>query len=137
MTTADDASAVYAKIDSLDMSPSLKESMRTVHDHFKGNRFGLPEYDLKGTKLWKVISVWAAIFTVFYYLFKGMWRKALSMLGLSLGIGCVCIGVELGLGVAVPDIAYYIANALPTCICLLSAYRDIYRSRVLGQTFWW
>ncbi len=137
MATADDAAAVYAKIDSLDMSPSLKESMRMVHDHFKGNRFGLPEYDLKGTKMWKVISLWAAFFTVFYYLFKGMWRKALSLLGLSVGMACVLVGAEAVLGRPIHQIFYHIPSAMVAAICLMSAYRDIYRRRVLGQTFWW
>lgn len=137
MTASDDSNAIYAKIDGLDMSPSMKEAMRTVHDHYKGTRCGLPEYDLKGIKIWKVISMWAAIFTIFYYLFKGMWRKALSLLGLLLCIGFVFVGVEVGLDLHIPNLAYSIANTLPVVICLMSAYRDIYRSRVLGQTFWW
>ncbi|CAJ1497551.1 DUF2628 domain-containing protein [[Mycobacterium] burgundiense] len=44
-----------------------------------------------GTKLCLGFNIWAFLFVPFYFLAKGMWRKALTLLGVSVALGVMSV----------------------------------------------
>ena len=126
--TGTGASAGYATIDALDMSEALKNKMCFVHDNIKGTKFGMPDYGLVGKAVWSSFSLWAFFFSCFYYFAKGLWGKGLVLLGVNIGLSIICD--LLGL----PGAIVVIVTAV---VAMQSAYYDIYRRKVLKQSFWW
>lgn len=128
---------IHAKIDNLDLSNKMKAKMHLVHDNFKRIRMGIPEFDTKGKSRIAFLSIWAFLFNIIYYIVKGMWRKAITLTAIYIGLGCVFILVETFLGIDIPEFLYKMISFIPASIAMPSAYYDIYRSKVLGQKFWW
>ncbi|MGF6611857.1 hypothetical protein OKW45_006779 [Paraburkholderia sp. WSM4175] len=78
-------------------------------------------------------NLWAFVFGPFYYLYLGMWRKAIT-----LSLAALVIGVILGMGgdaLNVPiDNFLWIVSAVMFKQC---ANVDYYRKTVLGRKEWW
>ena len=132
-----DSNSIYEKINALDISDKMKTKMRLVHDNLKKTKLGMPEYDMKGKSPIAFFSIWAFLFNILYYLAKGMWRKAISLLVLSCGLIFIFGCAEELLGIVMPEYVYHIITLIPAVISMQSAYYDIYRSKVLEQKFWW
>lgn len=125
-----------AKIDNLDMTEGMKAKMRLVHEHFVS--MGLwPKYDVKGTKVWPLVSLWAFFFSAFYYLVKGIWRKALSLFLVGLIINILIVVIAEMFRINLPPAFSSLGSVFIAGISMQSAYYDIYRSKVLKQKFWW
>jgi hypothetical protein len=132
--TMEAQSSVYmntetAAIDDLVISDKLKEKFHLIREHCTRIRFGVPEYDVQ-TYQFRItmMSFWALIFVVFYYLAKGMYKKAGSLFALSLVCsipGCFIDPMFSGLGL------------IPAILAAYSAYSDLYRTYVLKEDFWW
>lgn len=140
-TATSDSDEILARIDSLDMTPALKDKMRLVHDHVKGTTLGMPKYDLKGTKVWPTLNIFAFLFSAAYYIVKGMWKKAILLVIIIFSLDFIG-GFILGFtyttsGVILPGILEKTGTVIGPAIAMQSAYYDIYRSRVLKQDFWW
>lgn len=125
---------ILATIDTLDMSDSMKTKMRLVHDSFIKVKFGVPCYKLKGFSSITLMSFLAFFFTFIYYLIKGMWKKAITLLMFNIILGIAFIFLSELLNT--PQISGF-GNIIISCIALQSAYYDIYRKKVLKENFWW
>ncbi|HEY8026902.1 MAG TPA: DUF2628 domain-containing protein [Burkholderiaceae bacterium] len=77
----------------------------------------------------------AFIFGSIYYLTKGMWRKAFSLLGLTIAINIAC-GIALLL-MNLPDKLGYLASIAIAGMYGLRANADYYKKMVLGDNGWW
>ncbi|MBE1237019.1 DUF2628 domain-containing protein [Phaeovibrio sulfidiphilus] len=73
------------------------------------------------------VNIWALLFGCLYYLFKGMWKKGLVFLPISLIIG----NVSYFLGLPMFSAAF--VAAVP---CAVFANGDYYRFRRFGETMW-
>jgi len=80
-------------------------------------------------------NVLAFLFGSIYYLLKGMWRKAISLLGLTLAIGIACNIVLLLTNL--PDKLSYVTGLATATIYGLRANADYYKKMVLGENGWW
>lgn len=120
-----------AIIEGLDVSPNLKQKLLLVHEHFKEVKFGGPVFNLKGTAVWATYSVWAFFFNFIYYFVKGMWQKGLVLLAISLLIQIIVAALHLPSGYAL------VTSNFVGLLAMQSAYYDLYRSKVLKETFWW
>lgn len=124
-------------INSLNMSEGMKAKMRLVQEHFVSMGILFPKYDLTGSKHWSVISVWAFLFSCFYYFVKGMWRKGLLLFFIAIIINILMVILDEMFHLRLPSILMYFDSFLIQCIAMESAYYDIYRAKVLNQKFWW
>lgn len=128
-TNAAVENAIYCNL-----SNKMKKRFNLIKSKLKGTKFGLPYYDkLLGSENFLIINFWAFFFNIFYYLFKGMWRKALTLLILHI---IIVIPVIL-FNFPFQDIAIRIVNLIVPSICLISANYDLYRKIILKETFWW
>ena len=125
---------ILATIDTLDMSDSMKTKIRLVHDNFIKVKFGVPCYKLKEFSSITLMSFLAFFFTFIYYLIKGMWKKAITLLMFNIILGIAFIFLSELLNT--PQISGF-GNIIISCIALQSAYYDIYRKKVLKENFWW
>jgi hypothetical protein len=73
-------------------------------------------------------NFWAFFFSSIYYLIKGMWRKALVLIGINL---LLVIGLSL-FDPALANLAAIVVGALAATM----ANFDYYRKKVLHETFW-
>lgn len=80
-------------------------------------------------------NVLAFLFGSIYYLLKGMWRKAISLLGLTVAINVAC-NIVLVL-MHLPSQLGYVASLVLAAIYGLRANADYYRKMVLGDNGWW
>lgn len=127
-----------AKIDTLKMSDSMKKNMRFIHTHYTGMKYGFPTYDVKGFKInWNTWSFFAFLFGPLYYLVKGMWRKAILILLLSILTFISLPIVEHYANIKLPEIIWSLIGILWYVYSSYNAYRDIYRKEILGEKFWW
>lgn len=89
-----------------------------------------------GDRLKVVFNVWGFLFGPFYYLAKGMWKKAIVLLVLCV-VGIVILELILE-SMGVSDAA---ANAFTTFIApVIFAKRaniDYYKKLILGDNGWW
>ena len=134
-TVIPDSTNGHAVIDALPISEGLKKKLHFVHDNLKGIKFGCPYYGkISFSENLSQFNIFAFLFTVFYYLVKGMWRKAL-----------VLLLIHIVLQVLVTLILPWQYQGLGSLLCVMaiasiaasSAYCDLYRKYVLKQEFWW
>jgi hypothetical protein len=74
---------------------------------------------------------WAAVFNVLYYLFKGMWKKAL-LIWLAY-FAAVIVADMIGTG---GDLLWKVATLAVIVYCAMNANIDYYRKK-RGESFWW
>jgi hypothetical protein len=85
-----------------------------------------------GERMKVVFNVWGFLFGPFYYLVKGMWKKAVSLLGISiliiviLEVICQVLGISDG-----------ITNFVASAIFATRANIDFYKKVKLGDNGWW
>ena len=131
-TSSDDIAAV---IDSLDVSPRKKELFHMIHTYdllegggfisvSKAKKAGISFTD----RFAMATSILAFIFTFIYYFVTGMWRKGITILGVY--------AVVIVVMVVFNKEESYFLNALPSLLCMMMAFGDQYRTKVLKQTFW-
>lgn len=117
-------------ISQLDVSDGVRKRFVFFNENPPIRRLGLAQ--VKGfDQLLKVFNVWAFLFGVFYYLIKGMWKKALSLFGASL----VLITILALLGAN--DQLLLLFQFFIAGIVGGFAYYDLYRKLVLKEDFWW
>ncbi|MDR2123389.1 MAG: DUF2628 domain-containing protein [Desulfovibrio sp.] len=127
------ASDAHARIDALSVSEGLKQKLHLVHDHLQGTKFGFPDYGRDRKIYSKMHCWWAFLFGPLYYLAKGMWRKALVLMGLAFIFDfIICL-----LLIPNPILAASLPGLVAASIAMPSAYYDIYRKEILKETFWW
>ena len=77
-------------------------------------------------------SIWAFLFGPFFYLVKGMWKKAISLSGVSVLVIIILEMVCMVLGI--PDT---ITNVVFPAIFASRANVDYYKKVKLGDNGWW
>jgi len=124
-------------IAALPVSEGLKQKLFLVHKRRMWKEFGSsPDLKLNRSENSKLHSLWAFLFNIIYYFVKGMWRKGLVLLVISM-ISQILIYM-LPLPIQTLDIFSFLASlGIVPVIASLSAYDDLYRKQVLKQTFWW
>lgn len=128
---------IAARIEASPLSDGMKANMRVVHAHLVGVQFGLPQYDLKGTQIWSTMSNFAFVFSIFYYLAKGLWKKAIVLFGISVTISVIIAIISVFLNMEMPFPINSLGALLVSGLSMCSAYSDIYRCKILKQDFWW
>ena len=126
---------VMTTIDNLKIAPSWKEKFKAISEAGPvGGGFG-HEFEnkakYKALPFWTKFSGWGLLFGIFFYLFKGMWKKAISIMALMIVIEIL---IEL---FPKNDILVFASYILPTIIVFAQANIDYYRKMVLGENFWW
>lgn len=92
--------------------------------------------DLSFAERNSIIFNWlGALFNGFYYLAKGMWKKAITLTALSVVITLVSDIVFSAAGF--PKVATAFSIALPVAIFGARANIDFYKKVVLGDNGWW
>lgn len=138
-------------IKSLNVSNKKKAELQWIHDnaeyvaslHVDKNMWANRKVSMKYSsserfKLnMKALSFWPFLFSTLIYLFKGMWKKFLSLTLLS--ILCFVIAVVLaGAGfVTAGQYFNFVSQVLIVIICVNSYKWDSYRKLVLKEDFWW
>lgn len=83
----------------------------------------------------KLMNWWALFFGAFYYIAKGMWRKAIS---LSVALSIAFLLLELFMAaLAMPDAGNGIATGAAAALFGIRANIDYYKKIVLRQNGWW
>lgn len=126
---------VVEKIEALDVSQAWKEKFKAIAE--TGPKFGgaAPTFEdqvkYKALPFWTKFSIWGMIFGIFFYLFKGMWKKGLSVFGIVMALSV--------LADAFPDnkILAMGSYIIPMVIFFVQGNTDYYRKAVLGEDFWW
>lgn len=87
---------------------------------------------LFGERMKVVFNIWGFLFGPFYYFAKGMWKKAISLFGLSVLIIVILevICKEFG-------ISNVITNFVAGAIFATRANIDYYKKVKLGDNNWW
>ncbi|KGX07415.1 zinc-ribbon domain protein [Burkholderia pseudomallei] len=78
-------------------------------------------------------NVWAFVFGPFYYLYLGMWRKAITLSLLALVVVVILGMAGDALNVPVDSFLWIV----PAVMFKQCANVDYYRRRVLGRKEWW
>ena len=141
---------IPGQIEALNISPGLKLKLHLVHKNFLRISILSPKYkrEEKGwrgkTFNYKMFNWLAFFFPPIYYLIKGMWKKAIVLLGMFIVILII-------LGIIIPSeyeyvpleyipIGYQLLNLsiiIPAQLAGMWAYYDVYRKEILKQDFWW
>lgn len=77
-------------------------------------------------------NIWGFLFAPFYYLAKGMWKKAMVLTALSIVIVVVLDAIFGGIGIV--DL---MTNLVAPVIFATRANIDFYKKSVLGDNNWW
>lgn len=128
---------IAEQIEASNLSAAMKKNMRLVHTHLQSIQFGMPQYDLKGTQIWPTMSNFAFIFSIFYYLAKGLWRKAIVLLVIGVAVNIIVVLISALLNIELQFPLNCLGALLTSFIAMQSAYSDIYRHQFLKQVFWW
>lgn len=121
----------HAKIEALNVSASLKRKLHIVQDKIKEPIAGIPDYDLPFTGKLKVYNWWAFFFGIFYYLLKGMWKKAIIIFAAAF----ILMGLTTAFNFS--DALFFGLQVGFCTLLAISANYDIYRKEVLKEDFWW
>jgi len=119
------------KINGLDVSDSWKAKFLTIN---RANpiSFGfIPKFENpKELKFSAKFNFLAFFFSVIYYAIKGMWKKALSILGLSIILTVIVNMIK-------PSFAQFVSYGIAGLAAGM-ANNDFYRFKVLDEgNFWW
>lgn len=114
-----------------DISEVWKERFALIE---KAGGAKLPKLgELESAEKRKVLfNIWGLLFAPFYYLAKGMWKKAIVLAALSIVIALV-IDALLGESRVVDLMTNLIAPAL----FAVRANVDFYKKTILGDNNWW
>lgn len=135
-STGTSAPGLEAIIDSLNISDQKKQVFHMINTHhLLEKKGGLTMIDIKKAKdagisfkdRLAMLSVWGFLLSFIYYFVVGMWKKGLSILGLTL----VIVVIEVVL-----DRNLIILNAIPSALSMMMAIGDQYRTKVLKEDFW-
>ena len=85
-----------------------------------------------GERLSVSFNILAFIFGPFYYAAKGMWRKALTLLGISI---IIIVAVEVACRFMEIDSSF--SNVIGPAIFSSRATIDFYKKTVLNDNGWW
>ena len=85
-----------------------------------------------GVRTKVLFNVWGFLFGPFYYLAKGMWKKALSLFGMSVLIIVVLVLICKAMG-----ISDSITNLVAGAIFATRGNVDFYKKVKLGDNGWW
>ena len=85
-----------------------------------------------GERVKVVFNFWAFLFGPFYYLAKGMWKKAISLFGVSVLIIVILAAICEAMGIS-DAITSFVASA----IFATRANIDFYKKVKLGDNGWW
>jgi len=80
-----------------------------------------------------VFNVWGFLFGPFYYLAKGMWKKAIVLLALCIAAIVILEMILEAMGVSNSKITNYIAPA----VFATRANIDFYKKIILNDNGWW
>ena len=129
-----DADHGEADIDSLAVSKSWKEKFKAIKRAGGPNLPDLKKLTHEERKAIPMFSVLGFFFGPFYYLAKGMWKKALTLFVLTvIGIVVLDMVMELvGLAAFTSGTGFGAA-----AVYAVLANKDYYRKMVLGQNGWW
>ena len=117
-------------ISQVDVSEGVRKRFNFFYENPPVRRFGIAQ--VKGfDQLLKVFNVWAFLFTVFYYLIKGMWKKAISLFGVSIAMGAILGWLN------VSEQVFWFFQFFYMGIVGSFAYYDLYRKLVLKEDYWW
>lgn len=121
------------KIYSLPVTESWKFKFREIAES-KPISFGLNlKFENKEryqrSEIWTKVNGWAILFGVFFYFFKGMWKKGLSLLGIAM----ICVWLSIDF----PESSFFaVMTFLPSVLAAAYANSDYYRKMVLEEDFW-
>ncbi|MDP2852063.1 MAG: DUF2628 domain-containing protein, partial [Gallionella sp.] len=79
-----------------------------------------------------VFNIWGFLFGPFYYLAKGMWKKAIVLFAL-----CVTAIVVLAIILKAMGISDAITNFISPAVFAARANIDYYKKIILGENGWW
>ena len=122
---------VEDKINNLDVSDSWKAKFLTI-TKAKPISFGLiPKFENpKELNFSAKFNFLAFFFGVIYYAVKGMWKKALAILGLGIILTIVVSVIN-------PNFAQFVGYGIAGLAAGMANY-DFYRFKVLDEgNFWW
>lgn len=96
----------------------------------------LPQYkQLSLRERLQLVSYLGLLLGPFYYLAKGMWRKALTLTAIGLVVGLVLEPVITSVGLSEGS-AYRMSSMVVPAICATRANIDYYKKICLGQDGW-
>jgi len=119
------------KINSLDVSDSWKAKFLTIA-RAKPINFGfIPKFENpKELKFSAKFNFLSFFFNVIYYAIKGMWKKALAILGLNIVLIVIVSMIN-------PNFAQFVSYGVAGLAAGM-ANNDFYRFKVLDEgNFWW
>ena len=111
---------------------NCKESLKTKFKMFSQNKATQSFLGPRFTTplIWtKYVNWFALLFNCWYYIFTGMWKKGLSLMGIAIAISFAGEAISPKLG--------QIGALVTALICLMSANYDRYRKLILKEDFWW
>lgn len=95
----------------------------------------LPLYrDLTSNERSVIFNGWGFFFGPFYYLVKGMWKKAIVLFLLSLIVGILIEMILGAMGINIPEVMQFLPSAV---IFACRANIDFYKKMILGDNGWW
>ena len=110
------------------ISPRLQKKFDFFNEHEGKPGFWGPSFSSNVS--WTDYANWFALFfNCWYYVFTGMWKKGLALMGLAIVASLIGEQIYPSLG--------QIGALVSAIICLLSAYHDKYRKEILNEDFWW
>lgn len=129
-----DAAPTVADIDSLPVSDSWRRRFRVMHKAGGPSLPGFRNLTREERKALSPFNVLAFLFGPFYYAFKGMWRKGLTLFFLCCigGVILDALLVLVGLGNFTRATGFAAAAVYASL-----ANRDYYSKMVLGHNGWW
>jgi len=122
------------KIEALVIVPSWKEKFLAIAETKPIGGGWAPEFGdkakYKALPFWTKYSVYGLLFSIFFYLSKGMWKKAILIVVAYTIVQQVAISLD-----SVP--LFFGSIILGVLIPTINGNIDYYRKVVLGEDFWW
>ena len=87
-----------------------------------------------GERFRLLFNIWALLFGAFYYLAKGMWRKAIAMVLVGL---CASLLIDLVLPDSGSTVFRFVLNYSMAAWFSIQANVSYYKKVVLGDNGWW
>jgi hypothetical protein len=114
-----------------DLTEAWKERFALIE---KAGGVKLPKLgELESAEKRKVLfNIWGLLFAPFYYLAKGMWKKAIVLAALSIVIALV-MNALLGES----RIVDLMTNLIAPALFAVRANVDFYKKTILGDNNWW
>ena len=130
---------VVSRINELHIAPSWKQKFLAISESKPIGGGWAHEFEdkaaYKALPFWTKFSVWGLLFGALFYFFKGMWKKALALIAMSIGL--TILSEIFGEGSTGRDIFALASLIMPIVAAFAQANIDYYRKIVLGEDFWW